>query len=112
MPPRAWRSGLRPAELSFRVPHFFHQTRRGQVQCNRLANPTSLLRLERLPAPRTTISNASLVGLISLYSVVIWLNLSPGKSKDGQRQLTGVKHAKEETQSRHDRSGEQDRYKH
>src|SRR6202521_3480482 len=29
MPPRAWRSGLEPAELSFRVPHFFHQTRRG-----------------------------------------------------------------------------------
>jgi hypothetical protein len=29
MPPRAWRPGLEPAELSFRVPHFFHQTRRG-----------------------------------------------------------------------------------
>ena len=29
MPPRAWRSGLEPAELSFRVPHFFHQTRKG-----------------------------------------------------------------------------------
>ena len=29
MPPRAWRSGLEPAKLSFRVPHFFHQTRRG-----------------------------------------------------------------------------------
>jgi hypothetical protein len=28
-PPRAWRPGLEPAELSFRVPHFFHQTRRG-----------------------------------------------------------------------------------
>jgi hypothetical protein len=28
MPPRAWRPGLEPAELSFRVPHFFHQTRR------------------------------------------------------------------------------------
>ena len=26
--PRAWRPGLEPAELSFRVPHFFHQTRR------------------------------------------------------------------------------------
>jgi hypothetical protein len=26
MPPRAWRPGLEPAELSFRVPHFFHQT--------------------------------------------------------------------------------------
>jgi hypothetical protein len=26
--PGAWRSGLEPAELSFRVPHFFHQTRR------------------------------------------------------------------------------------
>ena len=32
MPPRAWRSGLEPAELSFRVPHFFHQTRRGPAQ--------------------------------------------------------------------------------
>ena len=30
--PRAWRSGLEPAELSFRVPHFFHQTRKGPVQ--------------------------------------------------------------------------------
>ena len=29
MPPGAWRPGLEPAELSFRVPHFFHQTRRG-----------------------------------------------------------------------------------
>jgi hypothetical protein len=29
MPPRAWRPGLEPAELSFRVPHFFHQIRRG-----------------------------------------------------------------------------------
>jgi hypothetical protein len=29
MLPRAWRPGLEPAELSFRVPHFFHQTRRG-----------------------------------------------------------------------------------
>jgi hypothetical protein len=29
MPPCAWRPGLEPAELSFRVPHFFHQTRRG-----------------------------------------------------------------------------------
>ena len=29
MPPRAWRPGLEPAELSFRVPHFFHQTPRG-----------------------------------------------------------------------------------
>jgi hypothetical protein len=29
MPSRAWRSGLEPAELSFRVPHFFHQTRKG-----------------------------------------------------------------------------------
>jgi hypothetical protein len=29
VPPRAWRPGLEPAELSFRVPHFFHQTRRG-----------------------------------------------------------------------------------
>jgi hypothetical protein len=28
MPPRAWRPGLEPAELSFRVPHFLHQTRR------------------------------------------------------------------------------------
>jgi hypothetical protein len=29
MSPGAWRPGLEPAELSFRVPHFFHQTRRG-----------------------------------------------------------------------------------
>jgi hypothetical protein len=29
MPPHAWRPGLEPAELSFRVPHFFHQTRKG-----------------------------------------------------------------------------------
>ena len=29
MPPLAWRSALEPAELSFRVPHFFHQTPRG-----------------------------------------------------------------------------------
>jgi hypothetical protein len=32
MHPRAWRSALEPAELSFRVPHFFHQTRSGPVQ--------------------------------------------------------------------------------
>jgi hypothetical protein len=29
MPPRAWRPGFEPAELSFRVPYFFHQARRG-----------------------------------------------------------------------------------
>jgi hypothetical protein len=29
LPPRAWRPGLEPTELSFRVPYFFHQTRIG-----------------------------------------------------------------------------------
>ena len=28
MPPRVWRSGLEPAELSFRVPNFFHHTKK------------------------------------------------------------------------------------
>jgi hypothetical protein len=29
MPPRAWRPGFEPVELSFCVPYFFHQERRG-----------------------------------------------------------------------------------
>jgi hypothetical protein len=42
MPPRAWRPGFEPVELSFCVPYFFHQERRGL--CSTMVRITLIIR--------------------------------------------------------------------
>jgi hypothetical protein len=80
MSPRAWRSGLEPAELSFRVPHFFHQTRRG---IHRIVSLPDRKRVE----PRKQLPMSELLGNHASSSAARWRLV---RSFTGETQLVGA----------------------
>jgi hypothetical protein len=91
MPSRAWRSGLEPAELSFRVPHFFHQTRKGPRGAMVLNNAdfTGIQKLitdstRPIPNPKGRLASATSPGWTRLQPDFSLVH-SQGKSRHGER---------------------------